>query len=399
MKRLGSFLADAWQPFIYAVVAIGVCITMYTFRSGTLVSGFSTSEARSVLSATSGKRLLENPVSLPYKLGQYTLFKLDRAGARPMRALSSVFAIASIVLFYYVIRRWHTTRVALLTTAIFASSSWMLHVGRTATPDVLLVFFPLLLVASGIYIRRSKHDIVALHFGAIIAAFCMYIPFAPVFIFAAMIWRAPSFLKGKNKPAWWLQITSTILFLLLVGPLVYAVANDPSLLRQLFLVPENVPSLTQVWHNLVGVGLSIPFKTFGLTPDQWLGQLSVLDMASFVLLILGLYGYLRVVSLQRTRILLLTLVVSLTAIALSNNPVNISLIIPTIYVLVSGGITHLLQEWFTVFPRNPIARSVGTSCVTILVVLISFYHINRYFIAWPLNAQTRSAFTTIRVLK
>lgn len=399
MKRVGSFLADAWQPFIFAVVGIALCCFVYLFRSGTLTAGYSTQELTSLSSASSGKRLLDDPTSLPYKLGHYALFKLDRTSVRYTRAVSSSYAVLSIVLFYYIIRRWHTTRVALLTTIIFASSSWLLHVGRSATPDVLLIFFPLLLVASGVYIRRSRHDVIALHFGAAVAAFCMYIPFASIFVLAAMVWRAPSFFKGKNKPVWWLQITSTTLFLTLCSPLIYALVREPGLIRQLLLLPSSMPTISQLWNNVVSISLALPFRTLGLTPSQWLGQLPILDIACFILLILGIYSYITIGKLQRARILFITLFFSLVAVAISGNLSNLSLIIPTLYVFISGGITYLLKEWYTVFPKNPIARSVGTTTVTVLVVLICFYHVNRYFIAWPLNTQTRGAFTNISVLK
>jgi hypothetical protein len=56
----------------------------------------------------------------------------------------------------------------------------------------------------------------------------------------------------------------------------------------------------------------------------------------------------------------------------------------------------LLQQWFTVFPRNPLARLIGVLMVSLLVVLSAYYNTRHYFVAWPKNSQTEQVFGILK---
>jgi uncharacterized protein YqhQ len=71
-----------------------------------------------------------------------------------------------------------------------------------------------------------------------------------------------------------------------------------------------------------------------------------------------------------------------------NGPVPLSILIPFAYILIAAGITFMLQQWFTVFPRNPVAKNIGVAIMTLAVVTTTFYHINHYYVAWPNAPQT-----------
>lgn len=79
--------------------------------------------------------------------------------------------------------------------------------------------------------------------------------------------------------------------------------------------------------------------------------------------------------------------------------INIAIFLPLIYIVIGGGMSYLLIQWLTVFPKNPIARSVGVGLVSLLALLISVYHLDRYFIAWPLNPASQAAFSEKTVVK
>ena len=79
--------------------------------------------------------------------------------------------------------------------------------------------------------------------------------------------------------------------------------------------------------------------------------------------------------------------------------VDIAIFLPLLYIFIGGGLSFLLIQWLHVFPRNPIARMIGISMLSALVVLIAAYHLNRYFIAWPLSPQTKAAFSTQTMVK
>lgn len=399
MKKIFSILVDAWQPIIFAAIALCLCVFVYSFRLGSLTNGYSGAEITAVSATASGRQLLQNPINLPHKVGQYILWKTNHTSTTAMRSVSVILAVVSIALFYYIVSRWHTARIASLTTLVFAASSWMLHVGRSATPDILHILLPLALIATGIFIRESPREKLALHIGAFVAAVSLYIPFGFVYVIPVLLWRSRSFFTNKDTSTWVYQLTSILLFFVVSAPLLYILVRTPDLVSNLLLIPNSSTNLGTIWQTAASAAVSLVAGAIDLTPDIWLNQIPILDVASTVLLLLGIYTYVSWIRLQRSKLFFTILIVGLFFIGLSASVSTISVIMPVIYLLIGGGITYLLKEWFFVFPRNPIARNLGGSLVSILVLLITFYHINHYFIAWPLSQNTRSAFTSVDLLQ
>jgi hypothetical protein len=54
-------------------------------------------------------------------------------------------------------------------------------------------------------------------------------------------------------------------------------------------------------------------------------------------------------------------------------------------LLAIGGIVEILQRWLESFPRNPVARSIGVCLLVAAIGFTSFYHLQRYFVAWGNN--------------
>ncbi len=75
--------------------------------------------------------------------------------------------------------------------------------------------------------------------------------------------------------------------------------------------------------------------------------------------------------------------------------VYISLFIPIFYIFTACGIFFFLNQWFSTFPHNPVARSIGYVMMSGLILIISFYHVSRYFIVWPRNDRVIGAFESV----
>lgn len=68
-----------------------------------------------------------------------------------------------------------------------------------------------------------------------------------------------------------------------------------------------------------------------------------------------------------------------------------AILLPFIYLLASIGIGRMLGNWFIVFPRNPVARNIGLGLIIGMIALVGYYHITRYFVAWPNSPETINA--------
>ena len=62
------------------------------------------------------------------------------------------------------------------------------------------------------------------------------------------------------------------------------------------------------------------------------------------------------------------------------------------FLIAAGGVALMLQQWFTVFPYNPFARTVGLVLLLFALGTTSFYSLNQYFVAWPHTPETKQTF-------
>jgi hypothetical protein len=65
---------------------------------------------------------------------------------------------------------------------------------------------------------------------------------------------------------------------------------------------------------------------------------------------------------------------------------------PFIFIMVAGGMALMLQQWFTVFPYNPVAKTLGAILMTLAVLVTSYYTITQYYIAWPNAPETKTVY-------
>lgn len=389
MKDIRRFFVHGWQPTLLYVIAFCALASVLFFRLGTLVPGLSEIEITAINASSSLGAIINNPLNAPHKLGQLAAMTIGLDGAVAMRAVSALFATGSAFLFFTIMRYWLTLRIAFLGTTMFVTSSWFLHTARYATPDILLSGV-LALVACGLWLRFSKRRSLTWVITGLITALCLYIPGLIWFVFGFMIWQSPVIAKELRRTPPLALILSAVVFILLLAPLVSAVARDTNLLKTLVGLPNDFVGWQAFGVNL----LSVPVQLFARGPDNpaiWLGRLPVLDVFSIAMFGLGIYGFYFRRRLDRIKLLAGAFLLGTILIALGG-PVSLMILIPFIYIVIASGLSLMLQRWFTVFPRNPLAQGVGFFILTIAVLLSVAYNGARYFVAWPAAPATKMAF-------
>jgi hypothetical protein len=123
----------------------------------------------------------------------------------------------------------------------------------------------------------------------------------------------------------------------------------------------------------------------------WLGKIPVLNIFEDIMLVLGAYAFWQNKTLVRSKLLVVGLALSLVLITLSG-PVNLSIIIPLIYFLIVTGVVYMLQEWFKVFPNNPVARGLGVGVLCLAILFSCNYHLREYYVAWSNSPATQKVF-------
>lgn len=118
----------------------------------------------------------------------------------------------------------------------------------------------------------------------------------------------------------------------------------------------------------------------------------MLDSFSLVMGILGVFVLWRYRLLDRVRAVFVIILFAMLLTIFSGWP-TLLIALPMVFVVISTGIALFLQQWFTVFPRNPLARVTGVMIVSFVVLLACTYNMRHYFIAWPRTPDTKAVFT------
>ena len=390
MKNIRRFLVHGWQPTFLYIIAFCAVSSLLFFRLEALVPNFAAPELAARESSNSIRQIIDNPVNAPHKLGQFVLQTAGLEGPLAMRAASAAFGVLAVYLFFLVIQSWFTTRVAVLGSLLFATSSWFLHIARLGTPDILLMGILALLVC-GMWLRFSKKRSSAVFITGIVTAVSLYIPGLVGFVIVFGLWKRQVIIRELRRIPANLTATMALVSLLLITPLIIAITRDPQLLKTLVGLPQFFIGWEAMARNL----LDIPIQLFARGPDNpvlWLGRLPILDIFSTVMFALGIYCLYVKRRLDRSKLLMGVLVSGSLLVALGG-AVNLTLLLPFVYMVVTFGLALMLRQWFVVFPRNPLARNVGVVLLGIVVALSAFYHLSHYFIAWPNAPATRQAFS------
>ena len=374
-----------WQPLAGYSASCAAVLALLCFRLQSLVPGFSPSEQQAVIMARSLKSIFQTPLFAPHAFMQYLGLKTGHAGFIAMRLPSVATALLCAALFFYVAQKWFNFRVAGIATVLLVTSSWFLTLGRIATPEISLlgIIVPL---AYAIWLPSAKKQLWALALGGIVLVEMLYIPGFIWFAVAGLIWQRKSIMKI------WRDMRLPMLFVIFgclatTAPLIIAIAGSPDLGRQYLGAPSILPSLPEYLKSVISVPIEILLKGPN-NPATNLERLPLLDMFTAIIAFIGAYGYAIHLKLRRSQLLFSVLILG-SLLAATGGAVTSAILLPFIYLLVAGGINFMLEQWFKVFPFNPLARSVAAVLIVAGVVTTSFYHINRYFIAWPQTPATK----------
>lgn len=383
----------AWRPAIIFGFLGGILYYLLWFRLGSLTPGLSSSEATAqahlALKDISASSILANPLYLPYSVILYVLQAFGLHGPTALRGVSAVIGTVSAVSFYLIIRRWHTPRLAIFGTLLFATSSWFLHLSRYGSTDILYVGI-IAVILTGVWLQQSKRRRLMLAFVMVAGTLYIYVPGMIWFIALTGIWQAKRILREMQHVPLWFNALIGIGALILLAPLVWSVTRDTNLIKPLLGLPQKWPQLGDLLQNIINIPVYI-FVRGPNDPAVWLPGTSYLDIFSGMMLVIGMYWSIFRLRLDRIRITFGVLLLG-SALVISGGPTSMAILLPFLYLLITAGMTFMLQQWFTVFPRNPIARTIGTSLLSLAVLVTVFYHINHYFIAWPNTPSVRNTF-------
>lgn len=388
-KSAGTAIINYWRPSLFGAIGLAAVGVLLSFKLATLVPAFSGPEIEARAASATVQSLQADPLYAPHKVVQLSFHYFDHHGPLAMRAAGSIIGMAVVIGFYYVMSRWYTRRTALLTTLLFATSAWFLHTVRLSTPDATFLLLFLFFVC-GVWLQQSHRSRLAFIAAVLAALALFYIPGMIWFLIPAFIWQRRRIFEALGHVPVWQLIILLLVGAVVLAPLVLAFVRQPGLYKSWLGLPINWPGFTEMLRNL----LSTPMQLIWRGPDdpvRWLGTLPLLDWFSVLMFIIGGYAHWLKLHLDRTWLFLYVAIVGIILVSL-NGPVSLALIMPFVYIVVGSGVALLLQQWFTVFPRNPVAKGIGLTFMIIAVLGSSLYNLDHYFVAWPNAPETKAVF-------
>ncbi len=389
MNKIRRFFTRHYLTILVIVGLLALAIILYTYGSRTFLTGTSAAEKQIVEQSSTLSAIVKNPLWIVYKLAVFTSLKLGAAEVS-LRFISAFFAIISVYAFYSLANKWYSQRVSVLTTVLFALSVTTLTVSRIATPAVLLYSW-MAYFANIAWFKSTRRVRLAPLVVLVTTGGMLYIPGAVWFLLLIALWfwkDIPRIFKHMSRS--WITIGS-VLGIAILTPLVYSIINDTSLLRSWLLLPQKI-DLSASIRALKDIPAAFFYRS-AINPAYNLGRLPLFDAFTGTMLLLGLFAYRTKLRLERSIVYILSVLVSFLLVSINANQLYLILCVPFLYLLVGEGISYLLNEWRFVFPRNPIARFVGTLLLSIAVFGVCSYHMNRYFLAWVNAPETKHVYS------
>jgi hypothetical protein len=361
---------------------------LYFFNLGNLTSIDSGSARPEGISRSSLSLIASDILFAPHKILNLLVSTApDFLGMNRLMVSISITLVA-VLAFYLVIKEWVTKRIALLSTALFASSSWIIHQARSYEPNAMyLLVIPAVLLAGSML--KIKENDKWLPITTLLIMACLFVPGVWIIILPGLLFISKDLFEAWRMSGWkfrliWLTSAFIPAAILAYGLTKPGIFNSWIGLSQSFNFNIFLNNIADLPQQLFINGIS--------NPVLWTVGTPILDIASTVFITLGIFQCVKSKSHPVRRwVLIALLILSVVLIGVMGS-IAISLLLPLLYVFVALGMTLLLQQWFHVFPINPVARNAGIILIIIVSFIIGSYHIARYHYVWQLSHGTKQVF-------
>jgi hypothetical protein len=369
------------------IIAVGSVVVLLGYRQASLAPRLFPAETSMLAASQAFLHAPINILHLPLKALQLAVTRPSVGHTVLLARLPSVlFGLFSFVMFMYITRRWYGRRSMVVGCLLFATSAWFLHAGRFA--GVQIEYLAGILALLAIHVGLYDHDDSPLMMYVWLVAnlLLLTIPGFVWFVLLSLLWQGRVLLTAWKK----LHPMYNRIIWTAVGVLGLAVIAYVIVLPRLYWQWLGMPAHISGWQALAGhVGqVFISFVYQGPSDGQiWIAHWPILDAFITAAFVMGALFYSVHWRAARTRLIASYLVLGGILTGLRGG-VDISIMVPLIYLVAIGGVTYALYIWMRRFPRNQLARGAGILGVVLLVGVSCVYNLREYFIAWPKDPDT-----------
>ncbi len=309
-----------------------------------------------------------------------------------IRLPSIIIGLAVTLIVYWLANEYYGHKIALLSSLMLITNFGFLAISRQSNPVATQLLLPIVLVAA-VYSVWTWDSFFSLLLFATISAFCLYIPGSLWLVAASGIFAfkdARQTLKELDLKS---KIGLLIVFFIAIGPLVYRLAihfTNHQIANWLgYGLSGKLSALNSFGINL----LRVPLNLFVYSSHMPLsiGHLPIMPIAEAVIILIGLYCYL--VRIKNPKWNLMLIMICLSWLVSGLGILSVYSLIPILSIVMGAGLAYLLKEWYSVFPRNPIAKYAGFTLMSLIILFSCFYSARSYFVAWANSPSVTSQYS------
>ncbi len=388
-----AFLSLNWKSIIIASL-LGVGLVAILFPQPSVIQNSLNIYELPIISKIND---YDNPwyraVGAPFLVPAIALNSIIENAPLSARIISGLFIFGTIILFYRLIKAWFNQRMAIIASALLATNSLMLNTARQATLWAASIFITVaVFYCLNLFLRSKDNKFWAFLAFVISIAVAAYIPFG---IWIIAIATVGLFIYGKKKLR---KISKKQLilagsaYIIVLLPLLISLMGAPGQLKELL-------GLSSGFIGIKNFALHLAYQLTGIylyareNAVTWVGNLPLLDIFTAAISLLGIYYFIRRLRHRRSILIFSSFSILFVTVALSFSYLNNqSLFLPILYIFFIAGLIELMKRWLTIFPRNPLMRTLGISLVVTAVAFSVFFQMERYFVAWSNSPATKAVY-------
>ncbi len=308
-----------------------------------------------------------------------------------LRLPSAILGTAGVIMTYYWIKSWFGDKTALIAALFVAVTPWTVGLSRVAIPQAGLV----LILPGTLWLltkaARSKQPIWAVMAGFVLAACTtgiLGLYFLAGLTASVLPLRA---LRSKDNKALRRSVLIVLAVSVLIG-LPLAVTH----FRHLQIKTPNV-NLTNLESTISQTSLTLGMFNIRGDGDFLYNIAGTPELNLFVSLmfLVGVLSCFIRFRQARYRIMLILLAVLLIPVIMQPNAPNsltALILAPVVLGLAAIGTNYMLEVWYSTFPVNSAARTLGTVPIVLLLIISAYQGYKQYFIAWAHSPETYTAY-------
>jgi 4-amino-4-deoxy-L-arabinose transferase-like glycosyltransferase len=388
-----KWLKEHWQGLLSGFIVTCLAIFTLSLQINSLIDGQNQFEAQTVNNISSLEFFKQNAVNAPYYLPAFILNKIIDDPLLSARLISVFYGLISTAILFLILKRWFNTRTASIGSLLFITSAWLLSIAHQAMPLILLVFAPLLLtLCLTRYVNDKQKPFLAfllLIFSIGLSAYVPYMIWVILASFMLLLFVYRKKLVAINSNG---LLIASVLMLLLLAPLAYSLYQNPEQIKILLGIPDTLPTISEYFSRFVKQFGALFVYTESL-PELFIATKPLLDVFSAVMMVLGIYHFVKFMPKKRVFTVLPTAVLLLILIPLqSQYLLALTAILPFVYIFIPAGIHEMMRRWYYVFPRNPFARTTAAVILVTVVGISVTYNLQKFYVAWPNTPETKAVY-------